>query len=310
MVGPLRRCRVLRGGSGPPRARRQCQAARGECLLLRDPGRRCVAARRFSRLGTIHPSRALDGWHGGPVRRTTGPPAPDRTHPHGHRSRSHPGTRPRNGPSSSGDRRDRGIDALADILAQRQSPLETAPHRRLMETEPGYAGILRRQISVDLAGAICSHGSRLRVYGGSPSRPGPRYPSVVAPDTGDRREEDEPFIEPSRRMAALWSEVRWQSSRTPVTVPKFENPGFMVASRLDIPGQDPALTGADSPGIDRPWSAELLEPGVDGVGYAAAGFPPTRTRNWRSDASAGARWTTPALSEVRTEAPSGAYCTM
>ncbi len=95
--------------------------------------------------------------------------------------------------------RSRGIDALADLVAGRPSPLDTPSHRRLLETEPGYAAFCERKLrstSAAMYAAVAPYfvvaEDRLAALAALLSAP----PALVMVG-----EEDEPFLEPSRRMA-------------------------------------------------------------------------------------------------------------
>lgn len=206
MVGPPRRCRVRRGGSGPPRARRQCQAARGDgwerfILLGHSMGgmvAQFVARRAYLRLAGLI---LMDTSHGA-IR----------------------GLDPEMVQAAVAIARHRGIDALADILAERQSPLEAPSHRRLLETKPGYAefcdGKFRSTspaLYAAMAPAFASTEDRLPDLAALPTS---SLPILVIVG-----EEDEPFIEPSRRMAATLVGSSLAIVPDAGHSPQFENPG-------------------------------------------------------------------------------------
>lgn len=100
-------------------------------------------------------------------------------------------------PAPSGGR---GIDALADLLADRDSPLDTPSNRRLRSRQPGYAefGDLKlRSTSPELYAAMsmsmATTDDRLDELATLPMA----LPVLVLVG-----EEDRPFIDPSIRMAA------------------------------------------------------------------------------------------------------------
>ncbi|MBV8461729.1 MAG: alpha/beta hydrolase [Acidimicrobiales bacterium] len=92
-----------------------------------------------------------------------------------------------------------GMDALADALADRTSPLETPSYRRLVETQPGYAEFCDQKLRTSspamyasMAPSFAIVSDRLDDLAMLPAA----LPSLVI--VGD---EDQPFLEPSRRMA-------------------------------------------------------------------------------------------------------------
>ncbi|HWF80213.1 MAG TPA: alpha/beta hydrolase, partial [Streptosporangiaceae bacterium] len=96
--------------------------------------------------------------------------------------------------------RGQGMDALAAIMAERQGPLHTPAHQRLLDTRPGYAEFGERKLratSPALYAAVAPEFTR------TPDRIEylrqlPEWLPVLV-IVG---EQDEPFIGPSRQMAA------------------------------------------------------------------------------------------------------------
>ena len=95
--------------------------------------------------------------------------------------------------------RSQGMDALAGILAERQGPLETAAHRRLIDERAGYAEFCDRKLRATspalyaaMAPAFLSAADRLDSLRALPES----LPVLVIAG-----ELDEPFLGPSKRMA-------------------------------------------------------------------------------------------------------------
>jgi pimeloyl-ACP methyl ester carboxylesterase len=95
--------------------------------------------------------------------------------------------------------RTRGIDVLADLLADRPSPLETPSHRRLVETRLGYAAFCDRKLRstspalyAAMAPSFLAVEDRLDALTTLPAA----LPALVIVG-----EEDQAFIRPSQRMA-------------------------------------------------------------------------------------------------------------
>jgi pimeloyl-ACP methyl ester carboxylesterase len=96
--------------------------------------------------------------------------------------------------------RNQGMDALASILAERQGPLETAAHRRLIDEQAGYAEFCDRKLRATspalyaaMAPAFITAADRLDRLRTLPQS----LPVLVIAG-----ELDEPFLGPSQRMAA------------------------------------------------------------------------------------------------------------
>jgi pimeloyl-ACP methyl ester carboxylesterase len=118
--------------------------------------------------------------------------------------------------------RAKGIDALADILTERQSPLETPSHRRLLDTQPGYAEFGARKfrstspaLYAAMSPTFASTEDRLSDLEALPSS----LPVLVIVG-----EEDVPFIEASRRMAATLKGSSLVIIPNAGHSPQFENP--------------------------------------------------------------------------------------
>ena len=119
--------------------------------------------------------------------------------------------------------RTQGVDALADMLAGRESPLETEAHRRLLADRPGYAAFEDEKFRATAAA----------LYAGMAAA------FVETPDRLDRLEtlpatlpvlvmvgeEDAPFLEPSERMAAVIPGASLAVIPDAGHSPQFENPG-------------------------------------------------------------------------------------
>ena len=96
--------------------------------------------------------------------------------------------------------RSQGMDALASILAERQGPLETAAHRRLIEGQAGYAEFCDRKLR---ATSSALYASMAPAFLSSPDRlDSLRALPRLLPVLVIAGELDEPFLGPSKRMAA------------------------------------------------------------------------------------------------------------
>ncbi len=139
--------------------------------------------------------------------------------------------------------RTRGIDGLADILAQRQSPLETPAHQRLLAERPGYAEFGDRKFRATAAALYAAMA--------------PRF--VETEDRLDRLrdlpaslpvlvmvgEQDIPFVGPSERMAAAAPGGSLVVIPDAGHSPQFENPKAWWSALSSF------LEGADTAGPDR-----------------------------------------------------------
>jgi 3-oxoadipate enol-lactonase len=118
--------------------------------------------------------------------------------------------------------RTKGVDALADILGQRQSALETPAHRRLLAERPGYAEFGDRKLRAAapalyaaMASRLVDTPDRLDSLGSLP----PGLPVLVIVG-----EQDGPFIGPSERMADAISGATLAVITDAGHSPQFENP--------------------------------------------------------------------------------------
>ena len=117
--------------------------------------------------------------------------------------------------------RTQGIDALASILAERQGPLETAAHRRLIDGQAGYAEFCDRKLRdtspalyAAMAPAFVTTADRLDSLRALPES----LPVLVVAG-----ELDEPFLGPSKRMADSVGEAVLEIIPDAGHCPQFEN---------------------------------------------------------------------------------------
>ena len=114
-----------------------------------------------------------------------------------------------------------GIDALADILAERQGPLTTPAHQRLLDGQDGYAAFCDRKLRATSAGlyaamapAFMSAADRLDDLATLP---------VTLPVLVLVGEQDQPFLDPSRRMAERVGQGTLEVIPDAGHSPQFEN---------------------------------------------------------------------------------------
>jgi pimeloyl-ACP methyl ester carboxylesterase len=117
--------------------------------------------------------------------------------------------------------RSQGMDALASILTERQGPLETAAHRRLIDGQAGYAEFCDRKLRAtspalyaSMAPAFISAPDRLDRLRALPES----LPVLVIAG-----EMDEPFLGPSKRIAAGVGEAVLEIIPDAGHCPQFEN---------------------------------------------------------------------------------------
>lgn len=117
--------------------------------------------------------------------------------------------------------RSQGMDALATILTERQGPLETAAHRRLIDGQAGYAEFCDRKLRAtspalyaSMAPAFISAPDRLDSLRALPES----LPVLVIVG-----EMDESFLGPSKRMAAGVGEGVLEIIPDAGHCPQFEN---------------------------------------------------------------------------------------
>lgn len=96
--------------------------------------------------------------------------------------------------------RTNGIDALADILAGRESPLDTPAHRRLMRERPGYVEFEDYKFRSSAAPLYVSLGRELVETTEDTIEDLAKLPRDL-PVLVIVGEQDKPFVGPSRRMA-------------------------------------------------------------------------------------------------------------
>ena len=115
-----------------------------------------------------------------------------------------------------------GIEALADILAGRESPLDTAAHRRLLKERPGYAEFqdykfrtASSQLYTSLAAEMVTLPDTLERLKTLPTS----LPTLVIVG-----EEDTPFLKASRDMASAIPNARLAVIPDAGHSPQFENP--------------------------------------------------------------------------------------
>jgi pimeloyl-ACP methyl ester carboxylesterase len=131
--------------------------------------------------------------------------------------------------------RDQGIDVLADLLADRESPLDTPAHRRLLAEKPGYAEFEDHKfrstspsLYAPLSASFTNTPDRLDDLRGLPDT----LPALVIVG-----EQDRPFIGPSERMAQAIPNASLTVIPDAGHSPQFENPdawwsavsGFLAA---------------------------------------------------------------------------------
>ena len=95
--------------------------------------------------------------------------------------------------------RDQGMDALAAVMAERQGPLHTPAHQRLLDQRPGYAEFGERKL---LATSPALYAAMAPEFLKTPDRLESlrRLPASL-PVLIIVGEQDQPFVEPSRQMA-------------------------------------------------------------------------------------------------------------
>jgi pimeloyl-ACP methyl ester carboxylesterase len=95
--------------------------------------------------------------------------------------------------------RGQGMDALAAVMSERQGPLHTAAHQRLLDTRPGYAEFGERKL---LATSPAMYATMAPAFLTTPDRlHGLRRLPVSLPVLVIVGEQDQPFLGPSRQMA-------------------------------------------------------------------------------------------------------------
>ena len=117
--------------------------------------------------------------------------------------------------------RARGMDGLAEVMAEREGPLETPAHRRLTAEQPGYAEFEDRKFRATspalyaaLASEFVTTADRLDSLRDLPES----LPVLVIVG-----EQDQPFLGPSQRMAAAVGCGALQIIPNAGHCPQFEN---------------------------------------------------------------------------------------
>ena len=96
--------------------------------------------------------------------------------------------------------RGQGMDALAAVMAERPGPLHTEAHQRLLDTRPGYAEFGERKL---LATSPAMYAAMAPAFLTTPDRlDGLRELPAALPVLVVVGELDQPFVGPSRQMAA------------------------------------------------------------------------------------------------------------
>ncbi len=131
--------------------------------------------------------------------------------------------------------RTQGIDALADLLAESDSPLDTRAHQRVLAERPGHAEFEDRKfrstspaLYAPLATSFTNTSDRLDDLEGLPDT----LPTLVIVG-----EQDQPFLGPSQRMAKAIPDASLVVIPDAGHSPQFENPdawwtalsGFLAA---------------------------------------------------------------------------------
>jgi pimeloyl-ACP methyl ester carboxylesterase len=118
--------------------------------------------------------------------------------------------------------RSQGIGALADIVAERQGPLATPAHRRLVAEQPDYAEFGDRKLRATSPGL---YAAMAPVFPRAADRlenlrelPGTLPVLVIV------GEQDQPFLAPSERMAAAIGNASLAVIPDAGHCPQFENP--------------------------------------------------------------------------------------
>ncbi len=118
--------------------------------------------------------------------------------------------------------RTKGIDALADLLAERESPLETPAHRRLLNERPGYAEFGERKFRATSSALYAAMAPQFLEVGDRLDRlrvlP-PSLPALVIVG-----EQDKPFVRSSERMASAIPGGMLAVIADAGHSPQFENP--------------------------------------------------------------------------------------
>ena len=138
--------------------------------------------------------------------------------------------------------RERGMPFLADLMADRDSPLDTPAARRLKETRPGWKEFERDKFA-RCSAAMCA--SMIAAFHSTADRlddlAGVNVPTLVIVG-----EQDKPFLAPSERMAKTIPGARLEVIPDAGHSPQFEAPGAWwkaLASFLDDLSLDDGAEG-------------------------------------------------------------------
>jgi pimeloyl-ACP methyl ester carboxylesterase len=115
--------------------------------------------------------------------------------------------------------RERGIDALADILATREGLLTTPAHERLLAEKPGYKEFGERKLRATSPALYAA------IAGQMPTRTSvlEDLRKIDVPALVIVGEQDKPFIAPSERMAETFPQGRLAVIPNAGHSPQFEN---------------------------------------------------------------------------------------
>jgi pimeloyl-ACP methyl ester carboxylesterase len=118
--------------------------------------------------------------------------------------------------------RSEGIDALADVLVDTETPLDTPAHKRLVAEQPGYADFEDRKFR-DSAPAMYAALAPLFTRTADRRHDLETLPATL-PALVIVGEQDRPFLEPSRRMADTLPGAALAVIADAGHSPQFENP--------------------------------------------------------------------------------------
>ena len=137
--------------------------------------------------------------------------------------------------------RTQGIDALADLLAESDSPLDTRAHQRVLAERPGHAEFEDRKfrstspaLYAPLATSFTNTSDRLDDLEGLPDT----LPTLVIVG-----EQDQPFLGPSQRMAKAIPDASLVVIPNAGSQPAVREPRRLVDGIVGIPRRSARLTG-------------------------------------------------------------------
>jgi 3-oxoadipate enol-lactonase len=126
--------------------------------------------------------------------------------------------------------RDKGLDALIDLLADAEDPLGTPAHERVAATVPGYRERGERNARRS-AGAMYAHMLEDFV---TPRNRSAEIARITCPTLVIVGSQDERFVPPAREMAELIPDVRLVVVPDAGHSPQFENPAAFERAVLDF----------------------------------------------------------------------------